>query len=56
MAWDCYCVLVADLVALDLLGGFVGEEGNKFAISILDKNGSIHKVISANIMECNEEW
>ena len=56
MAWDCYCVLVADLVALDLLGGFVGEEGDTFAISILDMNWSTHKVISANMMECNEEW
>ena len=56
MAWDCYCVLIVDLVALDLLGGFVGEEGDTFAISILGKNGSIHKVISANMMECNEEW
>ena len=56
VAWDCYCVLIVDLVALDLLGGFVGEEGDTFAISILGKNGSIHKVISANMMECNEEW
>lgn len=42
-------------MALDLLGGFAGEEGNRFVRGILNKYWIFHQVIPSNMVKLNEE-